>query len=605
MVKDFFLWEVSFECGNKVGGIWTVITSKSAQIKKKFGDNYYAVGFFNPKRSEILEETPPKWLLHIFRALWKKYGIRFQYGKWLDASDTNIILVDSRDFQKARINQIKKEMWEKFGVDSLNAGPDFDEPLAWSYAVGLLLEEASKKTVGIDVVQFHEWLSAGGLLYLKSKNAPLPLVFTTHATALGRAMGSSELPPGSNPNEEAAKHNIKDKHSLERAAAGEADVFTTVSEITGDEAFKILGRKPDAITQNAMSDDDIPALAELLKDKMQAREKIDDFVKAYFFPYYPLNLEDYLIVYTAGRYEFDNKGYGLMIDALGKVNHSLKSQKSDKWLLVLIMVPAGTLGIKEEVIQNFIAHARMRDSLKEEFDELSDAIYEAGNKEKLLRKKMESILKSSKIFASEFGRFRDKNPPLCAFRLAYDENEDLILNRLKENGLLNRKEDRVKVVFYPVYITRRDELLGMKFSEVINAASIGVFLSRYEPWGYTPMEAAAHMSVSITTEHSGFGRAIKNLPEYASAEAGDNALRSIHIISNKNQAEQVAKLIETFSKMDKDERINYEVDAFKSIKAHFTWKKAIKSYFRVYDIALKRMSKRARAPHPVPSGNLE
>ena len=219
---------------------------------------------------------------------------------------------------------------------------------------------------------------------------------------------------------------------------------------------------------------------------------------------------------------------------------------------------------------------------------------------------MDSILKSSKVFASKLGRFHDKNPPLCAFRLAFDENRDAILNKLKENGLLNRREDRVKLVFYPVYITRRDELLGMKFSEVINAASVGIFLSRYEPWGYTPMEAAAHMSVSITTEHSGFGKAVKNMPEYSeSMEKDKKQLRGIHIVTNENQVDQVAKLLETFSKMDKDERINYEVKAFKVIKARFTWKNAIRPYLRVYNIALRRMSKRARASHPIPSENLE
>ncbi|MBR9681425.1 MAG: glycosyltransferase [Candidatus Altiarchaeota archaeon] len=602
MVKDFFLWEVSFECGNKVGGIWTVISSKMAQIKKKFGDNYYAVGFFNPERSEVLEEMPPKWLLHIFRALKKEYGINFRYGKWLEGGNTNIILVDAREFQKNHIDRIKGEMWDEFGIDSLDAGGDFDEPLAWSYAVGLLLERAAKKTVGIDVVQVHEWLSAGALLYLKSKNAPLPLVFTTHATVLGRSMGRSDLPPEANPDEEALKHNVKAKHMMERVTAHEADVFTTVSETTSNEALQMLGKKPDVITQNAMSDSELPSLAELLKDKMQAREKVDDFVKAYFFPYQALDLDDYLIVYTAGRYEFDNKGYDLMIDALGKVNHSLKSQKSKKWLLALIMVPAGTLRIKEEVIQNFIAHSRLKSSLQEEFDELSDTIYEAGNQEDLIRKKMDTILKSSKVFASKFGRFHDKNPPLCAFQLSSDENKDLILNQLKKNGLLNRKEDRVKVVFYPVYITRRDELLRMKFSEVITAASMGVFLSRYEPWGYTPMEAAAYMSVSLTTDHSGFGMAIKNLPEYCNAlEKDKNKLCGIHVVSNENQVDEVAKVIETFSKMDKDERINYEVKAFKGIKAHFTWKNAIKAYLRVYDMAVRRMAKRSQAPRRPPS----
>jgi Glycogen synthase. len=58
---DHFLVEVSYEAGNKVGGIWTVITSKSSTIKNLFGDNYLAIGFYNPSQAaiEIVESDPP------------------------------------------------------------------------------------------------------------------------------------------------------------------------------------------------------------------------------------------------------------------------------------------------------------------------------------------------------------------------------------------------------------------------------------------------------------------------------------------------------------------------------------------------------------------
>jgi len=580
-MKRFFLWEVSFECGNKVGGIWTVITSKAAEVAKKFNADYTAIGFFNPEKSEIIEEVPPKWLLKVLRNMKKNHSLQFRYGKWVDANDVNLLLVDAREFQQKNINDIKAKMWEWYGIDSMNAGHDYDEPLAWSYAVGLLLEEIAKYTVGIDVVQCHEWLAGGTLLYLRHQNAHLPLVFTTHATVLGRAIGGAT--PGDNPEVLAAQHNVKAKHMLECAAARVADAFTTVSELTGEEATSILDKAPDVITRNAMDGQSLPPLSEMLKLKVQAREKIDEFVKAYFLPYYPLDLGDYPILYTAGRYEFQNKGYDLLIDALGKVNHSLKSQQSDKWLLALLLVPAGTLGIKEEVIQNFMSYSRMKDSLKEEWEGLSDTIYGAGDNQQILKEKMDSLLHSSKEFVSKLSRFKGKTPPLCAFRLAIPEEEDPILQKLKQNGLLNRQEDRVKVVFYPVFITRRDELIGMKFKEIITAASLGGFLSRYEPWGYTPMEAAAHVSVALTTEHAGFGRSVATL--------GDQ-VKGISVLKNEDLVNQTARTIETFSKMDKDERLTYETSAYKIICDNYLWKDAIKSYFRAYDIALKRMARR-------------
>lgn len=576
-MKDTTLWEVSFECGNKVGGIWTVITSKSAFVHELFQDRYFTIGFYNPKRTEIVERPVPLFLKRAFTKL-EKEGIKFYFGSWVDADNANIILIDSREFEEKNVNRIKGELWDKFELDSLHAKKDFDEPLAWSYAVGMLLKEVAE-TRKKNIVQLHEWLSGGTVLCL---DGMMPTVFTTHATVLGRATGGFF---GKNPDSAAKKAKVSAKHLLEKAAAENATVFTTVSDITSEEAYRVLGRKPDVLTYNALGFYSIPDLPKLISNKAVFRRKIDDFVRAYFFPYYSMNLDDYQVVYTAGRYEFMNKGYDVFIDALGEINNRLKKKKTDKWFLSFILVPTGTLGVKDEVIQNFSVYRRMKEVLKEDAEKISETLYCADLKDEFIEKSVGTMVMDLKQMVSKLKTRKGRNPPLSAFQLSYSESQDSIIKRLRQNGLLNRPEDRVKVVFYPVYINRQDELLGLSYKEFLTAASMGVFLSRYEPWGYTPMEAAAFLSTTVTTNTSGFGRAVNALSE-------SKGIFSANF--SGNTVKQVADFIETFVGSSKEIRISLEIGAHKAIKENFVWSKLGKNYTNAYKKALQHSSTKVR-----------
>lgn len=565
------LWEVSFECGNKVGGIWTVITSKAGFMRKSFGKNYFTVGFYNPKRVEVLEEEPPAMLSAIFSHLEKK-GLKFHYGSWVDANDSNIILVDAQGMM-SEADRIKAHLWEKYKIDSLGAGFDYNEPIVWSYAVGQLLEEVGRRMPGKHVVQLHEWLSAGTLFYLDSvSQVKLPTVFTTHATVLGRASGGKV---GEDPDTEAKKHNVLPKHLTEKAAARAATVFTTVSEATGEEAAKVLGRSPDVITYNAIDGDALPTLPKLMNDKAVFRQNIDDFVRSYFFPYYSLDMEDYPILYTAGRYEFMNKGYDTFIDALGRVNERLKKENYRKWFLALILVPAGTLGVKDEVIQNFVFYRRMKEMLKEDVERISDKLYMMDIEDVKLRKDFGEMMMDIKRMRHHLETRRVKNPPVCAFQLSGGSEGDPIMQSIKNNGLLNRPEDRVKVIYYPVYLNKEDELLGLRYRDLLTAASMGVFLSRYEPWGYTPMEAAAFLSATVTTNRAGFGMA-------ASKIGG----KGIHVAeTTESPVAHVADIIEGFVKSSKEVRLSMEIAAHKTVRNHFVWEKLGERYLKAYELA--------------------
>lgn len=44
LIKPDYLFEVSWEVCNKVGGIYTVVSTKATQLIERLGDNYYAIG---------------------------------------------------------------------------------------------------------------------------------------------------------------------------------------------------------------------------------------------------------------------------------------------------------------------------------------------------------------------------------------------------------------------------------------------------------------------------------------------------------------------------------------------------------------------------------
>ena len=123
---------------------------------------------------------------------------------------------------------------------------------------------------------------------------------------------------------EARNYNIIAKHQLEKITANYADIFTTVSEVTGFETEYILKRKPDILIPNGLDFSKLPNLEEIpIKHKLY-KAKIREFIMPYFFPYYQLEIENTLFYFISGRYEFINKGIDVTIKALALLNDRLK-----------------------------------------------------------------------------------------------------------------------------------------------------------------------------------------------------------------------------------------------------------------------------------------
>jgi len=338
--KADIVFEASWEVTNKCGGIYTVITSKVPLMQANY-DTYLLLGpLFDEVPTDFLLKTPPAPFAAIFSEL-ASQGIRCEYGRWDIPGRPTTILIDARQILNYS-NEIKGDLWRKYGVDSLYSANDFNEPLAWAWGVGKFLELAedqfsNKKLVG----HFHEWLAGFALLYLKTVQSTIATVFTTHATMLGRTISSRgtnvlRLLDGINPEDEAKRLGVMDKFSTERACAHNADVFTTVSETTAQEAEKIFGIKPDVLP-NGLAIDTFPPFDDATIRHRKYKGKLSRFVMSHFFPYQSFDLSHTLFLFASGRYEFVNKGLDVSIEALAKLNEELKAEASKKTVVIFLV----------------------------------------------------------------------------------------------------------------------------------------------------------------------------------------------------------------------------------------------------------------------------
>ncbi|MBN2453959.1 glycogen/starch synthase [Candidatus Woesearchaeota archaeon] len=583
------VFEVSWEVCNKVGGIYTVVKSKAKNMVNRYGENYFLIGPYFPQKAlgEFEEKMPSERLKKVFDKL-KPEGIVCHYGRWLVEGEPHVILIDFAGFTK-NANRIKGEFWEKYGIDSLNTKYyDYDEPLTWAYAAGKVIEAfASKPTVA----HFHEWLSGGGLLYLKYVNAEAATVFTTHATMIGRSLASADVDIYSklkeiNADEEARRIGIQAKHLTEKSCAANADVFTTVSEITGIESEAFLGRKPDVILPNGLDIESFPTFEDAAIKHRLLRRKIKDFVMGYFFPYYSFDIEKTFIYFIAGRYEFRDKGIDLYIKALEKLNRMLKEEKSSYTIVAFIWVPANIRGIKPDLLGSKTVFADIQEDLNDEKDEIvSRLIYAMAakkgvNAEKLLGKSFATEIKK-KVMA-----FRTKGVPPISTHDIYNEEQDSIINAVKSAGLLNRQEDKVKVIFYPIYLTSADKLLNLSYYESMQGSHLGVFPSYYEPWGYTPLEAAALAVASVTTDLAGFGRYVEEMTAKKQKTPGIFVVKRFQR-KDEEVVDELAKIMLDFSHFSKEDRIKNKIDA-KRLASKADWRIFIENYIDAHNKAIKK-----------------
>ncbi len=479
MEKTAFLFEVSWEVCNKVGGIFEVVASKAMQAAEAFNDNYYLLGP-DLKHNEGFTETD-ELCWEPLRLQLKDRELACRFGRWDIPGRPKVILVDFAG--RYNSNQLLYRLWERYGLDSLSGGWDYVEPVLFSHACGEVIEAAYSSLVlpaqGFAVAQFHEWMCGAGLLELKHTLPEIGTVFTTHATMLGRAMAGAGVDIYSrmgsiSPVQEAAAYNITAKCSMETISAREADVFTTVSKITADEATLFLGRTPDVITVNGL---DMRNIHDYSTDREAAdasRERLLEPVSRFLRHEVGPHTR---IMAISGRYEFHNKGVDVFLDALAGAQQDLQESQTD--ILALFLVMGGHSGVNEAAI--------------------------SGNPH---------IVADPQFPGAGF----------LATHHVYDAPNDPILSACRRLGLHNREDNHVQVVFVPALLNGNDGFFNMPYFEILSGCDLGVFPSWYEPWGYTPHESAAYGVPTITTDLSGFGLWARDLEDKEGIHQGVTVL---------------------------------------------------------------------------------
>lgn len=601
-----FLFEVSSEAGRQIGGIYTVLQSKAPYMKKKYGKNYCLIGFLDEKcKSDVVEEKPPAHISRAFAALSPR-GIKFKYGKWAYGANVPIILVDAKEMGNRQVeyndgakkldkmsNYFKFLLWKNFTVDSLmETSWDFTENVVWGVGVGMLLEEllkAPQYKKGKTVCHFHEWICGCALLYLKLNNLPAATVFTTHATVLGRSLSSSgrdvlaEASKAASPISisEAYRLKVEGKHQLEQQAALHADVFTTVSETVATEVKYILGRQPDVITLNGLDFAQTEDPKTTQKVAKYARSELLQFVESCFIPYYEQRYDNALLVFISGRYEFLNKGFDIYVNALAELNRRLASNaaKNERRIFALIFAPSSVRGPKISIIKNYL--------LLDKINEFISALPVSKGKKYRNLQSLVSDLKGrekSDVQNMMSGFMRDGPVPhINCFDLNYQN--DVILKTCIDLGLTNKKEDHVKVLFYPTYLKPNDGLMNLSYYDTIAGMDCGVFPSRYEPFGYTPVEAGLKMNIAITSDTTGFGRFIKS--RVPNLKKRGLKVISMEGKSAKDSSHELANELAALYFADEKKLLSLKKDCLSLVKL-CDWRRLSIYYFNAHKLALAK-----------------
>ncbi|PIT84679.1 hypothetical protein COU37_02020 [Candidatus Micrarchaeota archaeon CG10_big_fil_rev_8_21_14_0_10_45_29] len=603
-----YLIEVSSEAGRKVGGIYTVLRSKARYSAMNFTNRYMFIGFYDERCAhDVKFSSPPKEMALIFESLAKK-GIFCHYGNWIYGANTPIILVDAKNFSQKnvqyedggftkndlQVNYIKFILWKEFGIDSLmERSYDFGENVAWGWAVGMLLEQLCKIppfSSSKAIAHFHEWICGSALLYACLKNIPCSTVFTTHATVLGRSLCASgadvlkKAQESSEPIEisEAYRLKVEGKHQLEMAAAKKCHVFSTVSESVAQEVRYILGKYPDAILLNGLDLEDAKKEFQVRNISKYVREELLQFAQSLFAPYYQSRFDNALLVFTSGRYEFTNKGFDIFISALGKLNSQLKKegQKKQKQVIAFIFAPSATRGPKISIIKNYL----LLDKITEILNSVPSASQQPHYPNALSR--IEDVKSSLKreLLAMHSALIKDGPlPPACAFELNYSHDE--VLSACKRAGLDNKEEDAVKIIFYPSYLKPNDGLLNLPYDDVISGMDAGIFPSRYEPFGYTPLEAGLRLNIAVSTDAAGFGRYL--LSKQNLEKRGVKILKLSGGASHSS--DELAQYVKMLYTAEPSELESLKQDSFQLMHL-FDWKILISNYLKAYDLASERFS---------------
>ena len=550
MLKPDYIFESSWEVCNKVGGIYTVLSSRAKTLQEEMKDRILFIGpdFWKEEESPYFKEDSSLFAQWQWEA--KEQGLKVRVGRWTVPGEPIAILVDFTPYFEQK-DEIYGWLWENYGVDSLHAYGDYDEASMFSYAAALVVEsfyntQLSTLNAKLKVIYHaNEWMCGLGALYINAHLPQIGTVFTTHATSIGRSIAGNQKPLydylfAYNGDQMAGELNMQSKHSIEKQTALHVDCFTTVSDITANECKELLDKPVDVVLPNGFDNSFVPKGAQFTSKRKAARKRLLQVANALLGEQLD---DDTLIVSTSGRYEFRNKGIDVFVEAM---NRLLRDKELKKKVVAFIEVP-GWVGEPRKDLQERLTSGQKYDT------------------------------------------------PLDVPQVTHwlhNMSHDNVLSMMKYYDMHNRKDEMVKVIFLPCYLDGKDGILNMTYYDIVLGNDLCVYPSYYEPWGYTPLEAIAFKVPCITTDLAGFGL-------WANSEFGgrygeiEDGVKVIHRTdyNYSEVADAIKDTVAEFSAMDKK-----QVDACRKAADNLSkkalWSEFIKYYHEAYDIALRKAALR-------------
>ena len=550
MEKDYlkpdFVFESSWEVCNKVGGIYTVLSSRAKTLQEEMKDHIIFIGpdFWKENESPYFKEE--KSLFAEWQWAAKEQGLTVRVGRWTVPGEPIAILVDFNPFFEQK-NEIYGWLWEHYQVDSLHAYGDYDEASMFSYAAALVVESFYQQyQLQNSRVVYHanEWMCGLGALYINNKLPQIGTVFTTHATSIGRSIAGNQKPLydylfAYNGDQMAGELNMQSKHSIEKQTALYVDCFTTVSDITANECRELLDKPVDVVLPNGFDNSFVPKGAAFTRKRKAARKRLLEVANALLGEQLD---DDTLIVSTSGRYEFRNKGIDVFVEAM---NRLLRDRDLKKNVVAFIEVP-GWVGEPRKDLQERLQNGGQYDT------------------------------------------------PLDVPQVTHwlhNMSHDNVLGMLKYYDMHNRKDDRVKVIFLPCYLDGKDGIMNLTYYDVVLGNDLCIYPSYYEPWGYTPLEAVAFKVPCITTDLAGFGLWANK--EFGHVGTLKDGVKVIHRTdyNYSEVADNIKDTVAEFSNMTPK-----EVEACRkqadTLSKKALWSEFIQYYHEAYDIALRKAEER-------------
>ena len=544
-----YIFESSWEVCNKVGGIYTVLSTRAKTLQEALRDKIIFIGpdFWKEQESPYFKED--KTLFADWQGEAKEQGLKLRVGRWIIPGEPIAILVDFNPFFEKK-DEIYGWLWEHYGVDSLHAYGDYDEASMFSYAAALVVESYYNHYLDISkkvIYHANEWMCGLGALYINNKLPEIGTIFTTHATSIGRSIAGNMKPLydylfAYNGDQMAGELNMQSKHSIEKQTAHFVDCFTTVSDITAKECVELLDKPVDVVLPNGFDDSFVPSTQKFTRKRNAARRKMLDIANALLGE----NLDDdTLLVSTSGRYEFRNKGIDVFVEAM---NRLLRDRDLKKKVVAFIEVP-GWVGEPRKDLQERLASGKKYDT------------------------------------------------PLDVPQVTHwlhNMSHDNVLGMMKYYDMHNRQDEKVKVIFLPCYLDGNDGIVNMTYYDVVLGNDLCIYPSYYEPWGYTPLEAVAFKVPCITTDLAGFGLWANSV--FGHDGMLEDGVKVIHRTdyNYSEVADIIKETVAAYSSMNKK-----QIDACRKHAGELSkkalWSEFIKYYYEAYDIALTKAEERKKS----------